>query len=609
MHTLRDKKAEPAERAEAAAAIAARRVSERASERASESEREREIARKRARESKQMEEKAHDSIELLRIKQRAAIQDLKLIRKKLQYIHQERCPRPLPTAGRKRDGRAGQAVRAQEWCASTKAERVDASVHPALECSVARAKQVLSRQEQAEKQRLALSQQAKATSEDEGMAGRSSVRPSSETHPVPNMQTQPRWQSQQTRVYSGASEQRRGEMKAMRVKGGGHRKLYLESKDKLQVSRETTRKLTELAGDVGSLLDQADAMLTRSAANLSASAVLGQYGVYARDAVGRVLVEDGLMRMPVLRPFVPFEGERDAQKTRGTSVTLRGRRMGLLTWLNDALEVRYMKVEQCANGAAYCQIFDMIHPGTVPCQKLRFDARNAYDSLENYKILQRLFQQRSIPKVLDVENLIAGSPSGNYQMLLWCKHYFDRHANLRVHADQPYEAAFRRRGEESGEMQRERKRQSEQQRREDAAFMNAFARPKTRPEIHEFQLTADWDKGYYLDTFPPMGSFTLRQGTRHVCTLSASASAQDVARLMPNDAYFGRVAVLKERGIVAGEQMDRWIVTFLDLHGKRDLASVDMHQLEGGFVRIKRAQEGIPSSIPQSEAQEGHSKF
>ena len=223
MHTLRDKKAEPAERAEAAAAIAARRVSERASERASESEREREIARKRARESKQMEEKAHDSIELLRIKQRAAIQDLKLIRKKLQYIHQERCPRPLPTAGRKRDGRARQAVRAQEWCASTKAERVDASVHPALECSVARAKQVLSRQEQAEKQRLALSQQAKATSEDEGMAGRSSVRPSSETHPVPNMQTQPRWQSQQTRVYSGASEQRRGEMKAMRVKGGGHR--------------------------------------------------------------------------------------------------------------------------------------------------------------------------------------------------------------------------------------------------------------------------------------------------------------------------------------------------------------------------------------------------
>jgi hypothetical protein len=133
--------------------------------------------------------------------------------------------------------------------------------------------------------------------------------------------------------------------------------------------------------------------------------------------------------------------------------------------------------------------------------------------------------------------------------------------------------------------------------------------PNSQPEIHEIQLTADWDSGYYLETLPPMGSFTLRQGTRHVCTLSASASAQDLVRLMPNDAYFGRVAVLKKRGIVAGEQMDRWIVTFLDLHGKRELASVDMHQLEGGFVRIKRAQEGISASIPQSEAQEGHSEF
>jgi hypothetical protein len=133
--------------------------------------------------------------------------------------------------------------------------------------------------------------------------------------------------------------------------------------------------------------------------------------------------------------------------------------------------------------------------------------------------------------------------------------------------------------------------------------------PNSQPEIHEIQLTADWDNGYYLETLPPMGSFTLRQGTRHVCTLSASASAQDLVRLMPNDAYFGRVAVLKKRGIVAGEQMDRWIVTFLDLHGKRELASVDMHQLEGGFVRIKRAQEGISASIPQSEAQEGHSEF
>jgi len=274
------KKAETAKSAaKAAAAAAARRVSERASERAREREGERGRERERARESKQMEEKAHDRIKLLRIKQRAAIQDLKLIRKKLQDIDQERCPRPLATARLKGGEGAGQAVRAQEWCASTKAKRMEKDYYKSMALARAEAlersvKPVLSRQEQAARQRLALSEQAKATSEDEGMAGRSSARPSSGTRPVPNMQTQPRWQSQQTRVHSGASEQRRGEMKAMSMKpggGGGQIKLYLKDKDKLQVSRETTRELTALAGDVGSLLDQADAMLTQIAGKLSLS--------------------------------------------------------------------------------------------------------------------------------------------------------------------------------------------------------------------------------------------------------------------------------------------------------------------------------------------------
>ena len=34
----------------------------------------------------------------------------------------------------------------------------------------------------------------------------------------------------------------------------------------------------------------------------------------------------------------------------------------LLTWLNELLQINYTKVEQCANGAAYCQIMDAIFP-------------------------------------------------------------------------------------------------------------------------------------------------------------------------------------------------------------------------------------------------------
>ena len=34
----------------------------------------------------------------------------------------------------------------------------------------------------------------------------------------------------------------------------------------------------------------------------------------------------------------------------------------LLSWLNELLTLNYTKVEQCANGAAYCQIMDACYP-------------------------------------------------------------------------------------------------------------------------------------------------------------------------------------------------------------------------------------------------------
>ncbi len=34
----------------------------------------------------------------------------------------------------------------------------------------------------------------------------------------------------------------------------------------------------------------------------------------------------------------------------------------LLMWLNDLLKTDYSRVEQCANGAAYCQVLDSLFP-------------------------------------------------------------------------------------------------------------------------------------------------------------------------------------------------------------------------------------------------------
>lgn len=38
-------------------------------------------------------------------------------------------------------------------------------------------------------------------------------------------------------------------------------------------------------------------------------------------------------------------------------------RTDLLNWMNDLLKLDYTKLEMASNGAAFCQILDIIHPG------------------------------------------------------------------------------------------------------------------------------------------------------------------------------------------------------------------------------------------------------
>eukprot|EP00961_Rhodomonas_salina_P139598 1878651-Rhodomonas_salina.2 len=63
----------------------------------------------------------------------------------------------------------------------------------------------------------------------------------------------------------------------------------------------------------------------------------------------------------------------------------------LLSWLNQLLQSDFTKVEQCANGAPYCQ-------DEFPLKRVHFGAKAEHDSIRNYKIIQQFFLSKGISK-------------------------------------------------------------------------------------------------------------------------------------------------------------------------------------------------------------------
>lgn len=111
------------------------------------------------------------------------------------------------------------------------------------------------------------------------------------------------------------------------------------------------------------------------------------------------------------------------KKLNGQEYSYYTSRTELLNWVNGVLDLQLTRLEQFASGALYCQLLDAYFHQIILMHKVNFYAREEYECIVNYKVLQAGFNALNITREIDISRLSRASTVDNLELLQWLYRY------------------------------------------------------------------------------------------------------------------------------------------------------------------------------------------
>lgn len=104
-------------------------------------------------------------------------------------------------------------------------------------------------------------------------------------------------------------------------------------------------------------------------------------------------------------------------------------RKELVEWVNTTLDTNFTKVEEFCTGVVHCQLMDVLFPGSIRMQRVKFNVKQEHEYALNFKCLQESFTKMNVDRVIPIAKLVKGRFQDNFEFMQWFKKFFDTNYN------------------------------------------------------------------------------------------------------------------------------------------------------------------------------------